>query len=190
MSVSIDPAHPSVEVCLTAPSTDTTPTALPLPAPLPINAHPDDHRGRDGGLTSLLAGSWNAEQFSEMELAIRQWAKRSAGFQIVHDSKDITHDRTCRKAKHNKDSHSDSTSSDTTQPAKEDGTSTVQPSYISGVICPLCGNLLVCIWYPPGTLLVSLRYNYGVLVVSRLCPFPFRLFPLPARLSGRVGNRR
>ena len=81
---------------------DTPVTDLPPALPASPTASTDQHSSVDDGLQQLLKGSWTVEQFSSMEVALRRWAKRTAGLQLVHDSKRVDHHRTCPKASHHK----------------------------------------------------------------------------------------
>ena len=93
--MSVLPAHLSTQE--SSVTSNYTFMCTPLPNTEPVTLpHTDDF------LAHLLIGSWTAEQFSDMERSIRQWARQSAGFEINHNSKPIEHHFTCPEAKQNK----------------------------------------------------------------------------------------
>ena len=98
-------------------------------------------------LTELLSGCWTAEAFSELERSLRRWARRSAGVQLVHNSRDIAHTDDCPKRKSSGRRKVDHAEADKRK----------------------IGTITVLIWYIPGAQKVLIQYICDDYTVQMRC---------------------
>ena len=100
------------DICSSSPTPFApTPATRSVPSAVSDAFTADAHSATDPALLQLLAGRWPPAQFAQMHWSVQNWAKHSAGFNIVHNSKGFEHHRDCLRARSSKDAPTNGNSS-------------------------------------------------------------------------------